>query len=270
MTKLRVHVTPFLFDTEAPSEVRPIDLPYIDVQTMDDDALATVLRSGLAEMFHSSDLVEKFVDHGFCIVFPHTTPMFPIPLYSVQDYGQRPLYGVTEAGRLVIDDLDLDHYTVGDLRRGSEAGYLPEPWDEIVVTQPHGLGGGLDLTTELISFLNGVGVDLVVGGVVLLWRKAAGRVSRSRKQNNLKSLAAEWAANGITEPYDLRAWIDSFPRWSAAEVGHRLGLTKKQATQLLTALGYEYHPELHLWTLGTSVRARSQRKNWEKREIRST
>lgn len=247
-----------------------MDLPYVDVQSTDDDALMVVLRFALTEVFKSSDIVDKYAKYGLYIVFPRAIPMFRIPLYLVQDYSQRPLYGVTATGRLVIDGLDLDHYTVGDLRRGSEAGYLPGPWNEIVIAQPHGLGGGPELASELIHFLNDVGVELMVGGVVLLWRKAAGRVSRGRKHRDLKSLAADWAANGITSPHDIRTWIDSFPRWAAAEVGHRLDLTTKQATQLLTALGYEYLPELHLWTLGTSVRARTQRKRWLQRENRPT
>lgn len=267
VTQLKIYVTPALSDPDAPSEVSPIDLPHIDVDVNDADGLAAIIRSGLTKMFSSSSLAEMFMERGVYIAFPQTIPTFRIPLHSVQHYAQTPLYGVTGAGRLVIGGLDLDHFTIGDLRRGSEAGYLPEPWNAIVVTQPHGLGGGgPDLATELTYFLEGIGGTFVANGVAVLWRRTTGRLSRNRQQERLKSLAAEWTGNGITEPYDLRAWIDGSPRWPTAEVGHRLGLTKKQSTQLLTALGYEYYPELHVWTLGTSVGARAQRKDWLRRE----
>jgi hypothetical protein len=175
-------------------------------------------------------------------------------------------FGIDEGGRLVVDDETLSRLRIGDLKRAGEADRLDGAWDDIVLVPPEGLGAGSEILVELLRFLRDVGVDVAAGTTVVVAERVFGRARRVMRDRSARKVAKGWNKRGITRPYILRSWIDSQSQWKVDEVAERLGLSQTSATELLEALGYEFHDGKGAWILGTTKKARARRRRWDDRE----
>jgi hypothetical protein len=166
----------------------------------------------------------------------------------------------------VVDDETLSRLRIGDLKRAGEADRLDGAWDDIVLVPPEGLGAGPEILVELLGFLRDVGVDVAAGTTVVVAERVFGRARRVMRDRSARKVAKGWNKRGITRPYILRSWIDSQSQWKVDEVAERLGLSQTSATELLEALGYEFHDGKGAWILGTTKKARARRRRWDDRE----
>lgn len=178
---------------------------------------------------------------------------------------QQYYFGVAVDGALIVQDWDSLAMTVGDLRRAGESGYLPGDWDHVVVLVPWGLGGGGEIVSEFVNFLQAVGFNTGVGvagtAATTVGRRLARRIFSDRRA---RQVVDSWHEQGLDGPWTLTKWIDTKTAWNAGEVAKRLRLTSEEAVSLLEAMGYELSERLGKWTVGTSKKAVKQRQRWNK------
>lgn len=178
---------------------------------------------------------------------------------------QQYFFGVDLDGKLIVRDWHSLAMTVGDLRRAGESGYLPGDWDQIVILVPEGLGGGGELVSAFVDFLQTVGFETAVGAAGATATAAGQRAARRLLYDRrARQVAESWHDQGIEGPWTLTKWVDTKTAWDAAEVAKRLQLGGEEAVSLLEAMGYERSERLGKWTVGTSRKAVRQRQRWEK------
>lgn len=173
-------------------------------------------------------------------------------------------YGVTVDGRLTVADWYGFTMTVGDVRRAGESGYLSGNWNRVVVLVPEGLGGGGEVVSAFVDFLQAVGFNTAAGlaatPVIAMGERLRRRVFNDRRA---REVAENWHEQGLDGPWTLTDWVDTKTAWDPAEVAKRLRLTGEEAVSLLKAMGYERSTRLGAWTVGTSKKAVKQRKRWD-------
>jgi hypothetical protein len=265
LLKLSCHLfdVPLGLEYDAPKSIR--ELPSTDVVARSDELLRDVVVRALAAIRALPGMHVDPFEHGYFLALrPVGSSEEDRVLWP--DRMTNRWFGIDEDGRLVVDDETLSRLRIGDLKRAGEAGRLDGAWDDIVLVPPEGLGAGPEILVELLGFLRDVGVDVVAGTTVMGAGRALGRASRAMRDRSARKVAKGWSKRGITRPYTLRSWIDSQAQWKADEVAERLGLFQKSATELLEALGYEFHEGRRVWILGTTKKARARRRRWEHRE----
>lgn len=236
----------------------PLDsFPRVSLQVQDGDDLKTVLRTAVQQI--DDDERDPF-SHAAWLAFADPTRSTEP---SVWRTGHK-YWGVSADGRLIADGWNLQHLTIGDLRRGWESGYVDGAWNHVVVLQPEGLGGPGDLVSPFAEFFGNVGMEIAVGFISAPLLRAARGIRQRQRDRRARRVIAGWHRQGIDGPWVLTSWIDTKTTWKPDEVARRLGISRQEAESLLEAVGYEYSQRLHAWTVGTSEKAVKRRKRWDR------
>lgn len=132
-------------------------------------------------------------------------------------------------------DEGFSQVTVGQFVRALDEGFYDSVQHEVVVVPPPEVGGNGVIVGTIVEWLLRHAPDVAYAYV---GTKATDRVL-SAKSGRLQRLSADWAAQRISSPFQLRIWIDRKGEWFPETLGTRLAIPSEAAERLLIALGYE-------------------------------
>lgn len=205
--------------------------------TDDEWRLLPRISVDVEEQVFSESLEARLREHGRST--PHPWWLATVQRSSsggaqVLPLAPAPGYGVTVNGRLVMD-MGYRHLTVAELVRALDEGSYGDTDTQLALVPPPEVGGNGFIGQTLVEWFIDNSPEVLFGYLAA----KAGDLVLSTQDRKLQRLAADWAAQRIDSPFQLRTWIEKKGEWFPDVLARRLSLSTVAAEELLRQLGYE-------------------------------